>query len=553
MRSPSSPSRALRAIALLAALASVAAACGGGGGAGPLPPVAPAPPPAALPPVDLGTVAASDPGLALPPHWQRQGVLQVFVRSYQDSGGDGVGDLQGLISRLDHIRDLGVAGIWLLPINPSQDRDHGYAVTDYRGVEPGYGTLEDFDALVAAARVRGLGLILDHVMNHSAAQHPAFVNSRAGSGNVFRDWYVWSPTRPTGWSIYGGDPWRADPTGWYFAPFWEQMPDFNLRHPVVVAWHLDHLRFWLNRGVAGFRFDAVGNLIENGANAWNSQPESLALMRQVRQMMDGYERRVLVCEGPDDPDGFQAACGSAFAFGHQHDLLAAARGDAAALARVAAFAARAPLDMARFLSNHDGFAGERPFDQLGGDLRHLRNAASLLVLLPGVPYVYYGEEVGMGGGVGLQGDPRLRSPMSWQADVVRGGFTRGVPYRALARNVATHNVESQASDPGSLLSHYRQLFALRAQLQELRDGVAEDVHAEGTVLRMRRSLGTGQLLVALNTGEATATATFSGLSPGARYAQQLPAGGAVLTVDDQGRATVALPPHAARVLRRLPG
>jgi glycosidase len=544
------PRRALRLLVLCGALASVAAACGGGRDAASArtPPLASQ----ALPAVDVSPVAAADPGLPLPEGWHRRGVLQVFMRSYQDSDGDGIGDLRGLISRLDHIRDLGVGGLWLLPVQPSQDGDHGYAVLDYRAVEPAYGTLADFDALVAAARERGLGVILDHVMNHSAARHPAFVNSRAGTGNPYRDWYVWSTTRPSGWRIWDQDPWRPDASGWYFAPFWGEMPDFNLRHPAVVAWHLDHLRFWMNRGVAGFRFDAVGNLVENGPDAWDSQPESLALMRRVRQVMDGYARRHLVCEGPGDPVGFQAACGSAFAFGHQHDLLAAARGDAQALARVAAFVAAAPLDTARFLSNHDSFAGARPFDQLDGDPRHLRNAASLLLLLPGVPYLYYGEEVGMGAGAGLQGDPRLRSPMSWNGDTARAGFTTATPYRALAANVATHNVAAQAADPGSLLAHYRTLLRLRTQHAALREGAVVGVRAEGRVLSLRRVLGDEALLVALNTGDEPATATLEGLEAGARYAAQLPAGGAVLQAGADGRATLALPPHAAQVWRRLP-
>jgi glycosidase len=425
-------------------------------------------------------------------------------------------------------------------------------VADYRDIEPDYGTLADFDALVAAAGERGLGVIVDFVMNHSAAQHPAFVNSRSGAANAFRDWYLWSPTRPTGWRIYDSDPWRADASGWYFAPFWEQMPDFNLRHPAVLAWHHDHLRFWLNRGVAGFRFDAVGNLVENGPSAWDSQPESLVLMQQVRQMMDGYARRHLVCEGPGNPQGFQAACGSAFAFGHQHDLLAAARGDSAALARVAAFAASAGPDVARFLSNHDSFAGARVWDQLNGNAAHARTAAALLVLLPGVPYVYYGEEVGMSAGAGLGGDPRLRSPMSWTADPQRAGFTTGTPYRALAANVRTHNVAAQAADPTSLLASYRALLALRGQHAALREGSFDGARVEGTVLSFRRTLGEQQLLVAVNTGGSAAALTLSGLDPARTYAAELPAGDASLQADAEGRTGITLPAHSARVWQRLP-
>lgn len=222
-----------------ALLLALLAACGGGGG-GQAAAAAPALPvgPANLPPVDVSPVAATNTGSALPAGWQNGAFMQIFVRSYQDSDGDGIGDLRGLIQRLDYLKDLGVAGLWLLPVTQSQDHDHGYAVADYRQIEPRYGSLADFDELLRQAHARGIGVIIDHVINHSAAEHPLFVNARSGASNAYRDWYVWQGLKPSGWQIYGADPWRGSSGNYYFAPFWDQMPDLNLQNPLVVAGNL---------------------------------------------------------------------------------------------------------------------------------------------------------------------------------------------------------------------------------------------------------------------------------------------------------------------------
>ena len=328
-----------RAAAALAATTTLMA-CGGGGGEGAVAPP-PTDPGVGLPPVGVSGVAAADPGSTLPAGWHQGAFMEIFVRSYKDSNGDGIGDLRGLIGQLDYLRDLGITGLWLMPVTQSQDRDHGYAVSDYRAIEAQYGSLADFDELLRQAHARGIGIVIDYVFNHSAAQNPLFVQSRSGASNAYRDWYLWTGLKPGGWSIYGNDPWRGSTGNYYFAPFWDQMPDWNLRNASVVAYHHDNLRFWLNRGVDGFRFDAVGNLVENGASAWENQPENFALLRNVRNLMNGYTQRFLVCEGPSDPFGYTAACGSAFAFNNTGNLIAAAKGDAAAMARVATACASA--------------------------------------------------------------------------------------------------------------------------------------------------------------------------------------------------------------------
>jgi glycosidase len=514
------------------------AACGGGGGdAGP------------LPIVDATPVAAADPGSMLPADW-RQGVFaEIFVRGYKDSNGDGIGDLRGVTQSLDYLQSLGVSGIWLMPVTRSQDGDHGYAVTDYRNIEPAYGSLADMDELLAQAHARGIGVIVDYVMNHSAAQHPAFVNANSSSGNVYRNWYVFQASQPQGWSVYGGNPWRSGNSGYYYAPFWDQMPDFNLKNADVVNFHRDNLRFWLNRGVDGFRFDAVGNLIENGPGAWLNQPENYTLMNGVRQLVADYAQRFMVCEGPDDPIGFAqpTACGSAFAFGHQSDLINAARGNTSAIAAVANYFATAPAGMSTMLSNHDRFAGQRLWDQLGGNAAQYRLAAATYLLQPGTPFIYYGEEIGMAGAsANIGDDPKLRTPMSWAGDA-KAGFTTGTPFRALSANVASNNVAAQSADPNSLLNFYKAVIALRRAHPSLMTGTHAGAAASGTTLSFQRVQGNERAVVMINYGNTTANITAAGLPANAALVNAFPASGTDAAADAGGSATVNVPAQSVRV------
>ncbi|MGQ0709928.1 MAG: alpha-amylase family glycosyl hydrolase [Rhodoferax sp.] len=508
---------------------------------------------------DTRAVTAQDPGSAWArstgDDWRDGVFMEIFVRAYQDSDGDGVGDLAGLVSRLDYLRDLGVRGLWLMPVYPSQDGDHGYAVTDYRAVAPEYGRLADLDTLIAQAHARGMGVVLDYVMNHSAAQHPAFQSSRSAAGNPYRDWYVWQNPAPGGWSIYGSDPWKNSANGAYFAGFWDQMPDFNLRSGTVLAWHQDNLRFWLNRGVDGFRFDAAGNLVENGPSAWENQPENHAIWSGVRTLLDGYERRYMVCEAPALPQRYAQgdSCKGAFAFGYQYDLADAVKGNADKVAAVAAYWASAPEGMAGFASNHDSFAGQRLYDQFGGDTARMKLAAATYLLQARTPFVYYGEEVGMGGAAALSGDPRLRTPMSWSADTRQAGFTTGQPFRALAANVATHNVQGQSGVSGSLLEHYRSLMALRNAHPALQRGQYLNARSSGLLMSFQRSLpGSGgeRVLLAYNYGGAPGSIAVAGLEPGASYSGEGPSLGQTVVADPSGAAVLALPAQSYAFYRR---
>ena len=521
-------------------LALLLAACGGGGGGSTGP----------LPSFDTSAVAAADAGGMPNADWRAGPFAEIFVRGYQDSDGDGIGDLKGLTSRLDYLKDLGVTGIWLMPITRSQDHDHGYAVSDYRNVEPAYGSLDDLNALVAQAHARGIGVVLDYVMNHSAAQHPAFVNANSGSGNAYRNWYIFNSPCPGGWSIYGNNPWRSGTDGCYFAPFWDQMPDFNLKNTTVVTWHQDNLRFWLNRGVDGFRFDAVGNLVENGPSAWENQPENFALMGNIRDLVGGsYANRFLVCEGPSAPLAFATACGSAFAFGHQSDLINAAKGDTTAIANLANYFRTAPAAMSTMLSNHDSFAGQRAMDQFNGDEAQYKLAAATYLLQPGTPFIYYGEEIGMrGASANIGDDPKLRTPMSWtSSNTGSGGFTTGTPFRALSSNVATNNVQVQQANNTSLFNGYKAVIAARQANPALRSGTHVSATATGTTLSFQRATSSQRAVVMINYGSGPALVSASGLPANGLLTSVFPPGGVNADIDAGGTASATIPAQSLRV------
>ncbi len=540
----------------------------------------------AAPALDTSPVPAQPRASGLPPHWERGAFMEIFVRAWKDSDGDGIGDLRGLTSTLDELKDLGIRGIWLMPITANGDGDHGYATTDFRAVAPEYGTLADFDELIRQARARGIGVIMDYVINHASAKHPFFVEALKGPDNPFHRWFVWSDTAPpartegpegtAGWDIWGAYPWYhaasqpwawpgvaktvprapADARGFYFGTFGPHMPDFNFRQPEVQAYHLDSLRFWLNRGLAGFRLDATPHLFETSAKDWNDQPESRAFTKQVQDLIRSYPSTYVVCEATAKPQewGDPAVCGGAFAFGYVHHIVEAARGKAESVQRVAEHWMTASPTMASFLSNHDIFAGRRLWDQLQGDERRMRVAAATYLLQPGTPFVYYGEPIGQAGVPGLDGDLPLRGPLSWTADPRTGGFTTGTPFRPLAPNVATHNVESQRRDPASLRHFYKAMIGLRNAHPSIARGRFERGSAQGLVAVWQRRLDEPggvkeHTVTVVNHDDAPAPAQISGLPPRARLVSRWPAGGATATrADAQGTATLLLAPLSVRVL-----
>lgn len=536
-----------------------------------------------------GPVEASSAPPTLPAHWQHGVFMEVFVRAYQDSDGDGIGDLKGLTARLPYLRDLGIRGLWLMPVTPSADRDHGYATTDFRAIEPAYGTLADFEALTREAARHGIGVIIDHVLNHASAEHPWFVAARSDPASPLRARFVLRDTRPIGWDIWDANPWysvsdrawtwagkapetpppSAGARDFYFGTFGPHMPDFDWRNPEVVRYHAETLDFWLGQGVAGFRLDAVPHLVENSATDWNDQPESRALTKSLVDRVHRQPGRFVVCEATAEPRawGDASVCGGAFAFGFVHHHVGAAKGQAesvAALARWAEWAGPAGARMAGFVSNHDRFAGDRLWNQVDGDERRYRLAAASYLLMPGTPFVYYGEEVGQaqlpdppdppGTPPRRGGDAPLRAPMSWSDAPGPAGFsTNAKPFRPLAPNRATHNVAAQARDPASLLAFYKAMIALRNERPSIARGSFEHARADGLVLQFERALDRERTWVAINHGDTPVRVQPRALAAGARLVPRFPAPGSAfarvmgLAAPLAGVRALELPPFSVHV------
>ena len=368
------------------------------------------------------------------------------------------------------------------------------------------------------------------------------MQSASSKTNPWRDWYVWEDVKPAGWTIFDIDPWNATPDGAYFSQFGKDMPDFNLRNPAVVRYHLDSLRFWINHGVDGFRIDAVGHLFENGPQGWSLQRENYAFMARVRRELDIDHPHVMVCESPGDPVGFAKddACGAAFAFGHSDALVKAGRGDAKAIHDVADYFLAAPATMATMVSNHDHFAGHRLWDAMRGDPARVRVAAAAYLLQPGTPYVYYGEELGMSAAATDDPDGQLRGPMSWTPS---GGFSSGTPYRPASTNLATHNAEAEARDPGSLLAFYTAMLGLRNAHSSIATGRYVAPRVDGKTMSFQRSDAREHTVVVINYDDAPGAARVAGLPANARLQRLYPptAGGDAVASAAGGLSVPAAP------------
>ncbi len=457
------------------------------------------------------TEAASD-----PPEWWRDGVCyEIFVRSFADSDGDGVGDLRGLTARLDYINDgnpnsrvgLGANCIWLMPISRSMTY-HGYDVVDYYHVDPRYGTDDDFRNLVAEAHKRGIHIIVDFVPNHSGSQNPWFQAALRDPGSPYRDWYRWSKTLPAQKGPWGQQAWHKSPVRdeYYYGVFWHEMPDLNYQTPAVVNEMKNVTRHWLtDMGADGFRFDAIPYLMEEGGQLKHTRGTHDVLRQlgaairtvapasfTIGEMADG-SAQILESYYSDQLDAY-------FAFDVAAGTLEAARTGAAAPFLKAVREADSlfpPGRWAAFLTNHDQ---PRVMTVLGGDRARASVAASAMLMLPGLPFVYYGEEIGMSG---TKPDEQIRTPMQWSG-APGGGFTTGKPWESPQPDWAVTNVQAQAPAPESLLNHYRGLIHLRNGHSALGSGELDVGSASNSAVAafVRRSPGE-TLLIVLNFGANT--------------------------------------------------
>jgi glycosidase len=471
-------------------------------------------------------------------------VYQIYPRSFMDSNGDGIGDLEGIRAKLDHLEFLGVDAIWLSPIYPSPMADFGYDVANYCDISPEYGDLAQFDRLLAEAHARNIKVILDWVPNHSSDRHPWFLESRSSRSNPKRDWYLWRDAGdggapPNNWiSIFGGSAWEFDPKTeqFYLHSFLKEQPDLNWRNPELKAAMFDSLRFWLDRGVDGFRIDVIHRigkdpelrsnpLIAGGGRGYGGQqhlydenyPDVHELLRELRRLVDSYPERMTVGEiGIYDPAQVATYLGRgdelhlAFNF-----CVLLSTWDAASFAReLDRFDSAVPPEAWPdvVLSNHDvPRHASRYDDPVFGESR-ARVAAVLLLCARGTPFMYYGEELGMRNGEiprdrlrdpiawtlheKFSRDPE-RTPMHWSA-APGAGFTAGDSWLPLAADFATRNVELQRADRGSLLWLYREIIALRRRTPALERGSYKRLDAPDGVLAFERRDGASLACVALN-------------------------------------------------------
>ena len=435
---------------------------------------------------------------------------EIFLRSFQDSNGDGAGDLKGATERLDYLQDLGVGGIWLMPLNPSPSY-HGYDVTDYKAVNPDYGTLQDFKAFVAAAHERDMDVILDLVVNHTSSQHPWFLQAEAGN-EKYRKFYSFSKTDP-GWRGLGGPAWHEAPDGsYYLGLFWSEMPDLNYRNPAVMQEMEDVARFWLELGVDGFRVDAIQHIIESSTGMIANTPENIAWVGRFEQFIHSVNPYAyLVGETWTDTETIvryfeRAGLDYAFNYPLFTALIDAVQArDPAGLGRVltqdnALYPASA--HQATFISNHDQIRPGTALGFLRRDEARLKLAAGLLLTLPGTPFIYYGEELGLPNGSG-DADEEKRTPVPWD-DSLNAGFTTGTPWYTFSSDDPTLTVKAETADPDSVLNWYKKLIEVRKSHPALLRGTLMLVSQDNpSVLVFIRKLGDKQIVVLANFDDET--------------------------------------------------
>jgi alpha-glucosidase len=503
--------------------------------------------------------------------WRHAVIYEIYPHSFQDSDGDGVGDLRGITSRLNYLRDLGIDAIWITPMYPSPGIDYGYDISDYTAIDPTYGTMADFDNLVAEARKRNIRVIMDYVINHTSDQHPWFKESRSSRTNPKRDWYVWRDGKgqtatdkgqpPNNWqSWFGHSAWQWDETTrqYYYHYFYVQQPDLNWRNPEVHTAMEGVLDFWMKRGVAGFRIDAVSRLFEDpemrddpylpGYNVYGDRnikhkytddmPGVHDVLKEVRRVVDKYpDNPVLVTEA-DEPNIEELTK----MYGNGDEVQLPMDFQIADVNKLSAPRFRKLFDDVEnntahgqpeyFFSNHDQ---PRQWDRYGDGV-HNDQIAKLMAVLElttrGTPQMYYGEELGMRttdpariedvhDPIGKLGWPKEkgrdgeRTPMQWDA-MTNAGFTSAEkPWLPIPPSAKTYNVETERKDPNSIFNTYKKLLALRKTNAALRDGAQEDIaEKDPNVYAFLRRAGDKTVLVALNMSSKPQTVTFDWESDG---------------------------------------
>lgn len=531
--------RSLVVLILIVILAGVSAGCT-------RPPVEDVEPTATHSPEPTAVVVEED-------WWKTAIFYQIFVRSFEDSDGDGIGDFQGIINRLDYLNDgdpetsddLGITAIWLMPIHPSPSY-HGYDVTDYRQVNPDYGTMEDFSRLLEEAHRRGIRVIIDLVINHTSTQHPWFKEA-LNPDSPYHDYYVWADEDPGFRGPQSQKVWHFAPNGkYYYALFWDQMPDLNFLNEAVVGEVFDIARYWLEEvGVDGFRVDGAKHLIEEGSELENTEATHAWFQRFFSTYKDINPSAMTV--GEVWSNSFSAVqyvknseMDMVFNFDLARSILNGVNSrNAGPLANTLSFETRLfPAgSMGIFLTNHDQ---DRTFSVLMNDRHKAKVAAAIYLTAPGIPFIYYGEEIGMTG----TGDHlNIRTPMQW--DSQRGaGFTTGPLWNYPNANYSENNVNQQLEDPDSLLRHYIRLIQARSQSPALTKGELVTVRSKHPgVLAYLRVDDQESVLILHNLSDSLVVGfslTATGVLPPGQYRLEAVLDhrdGNTLAIDEQGGFT----------------
>ena len=489
------------------------------------------------------------------PWWKHAVIYEIYPRSFQDTNGDGIGDINGITSRLDYLKDLGIDAIWITPMYPSPQIDFGYDIADYTAIDPQYGTMADLDRLFAEAKKRNIRVLMDFVINHTSDQHPWFKESRSSKTNPKRDWYIWRDGKvgadgkvgpPNNWqSWFGHSAWTLDPTTnqYYYHYFYVQQPDLNWRNPEVKKAMFDVVRFWLDKGAAGFRIDAVSRLFEDpamrddpylpGYNAYGDRnikhqytddlPEVHEVLRELRALVDSYPGHPVLISEADEPNIIELSK----MYGKNNDEVQLPMDfQIADVNKLCAPCFRKLLDEVEnnpahgwpeyFFGNHDQ---DRSWDRYG-DGQHNDQIAKLmaaLLLLPrATPQMYYGEEIGMVttpparvedvmdpiGKIGWpkeKGRDGERTPMQWETSKNASFSKSNHTWLPIPPGYKERNVEVEKKDPNSLLNWYKQLIALRKSNAAIRDGSYVTVNPDDpNVLSFLRKSDGVSVLVALN-------------------------------------------------------
>lgn len=495
--------------------------------------------------------------------WWRDAVIyQIYPRSFQDDNGDGIGDLPGITRRLDHVASLGADAIWLSPFFTSPDRDMGYDVSNYTDVNPLFGTLADFDNLIAKAHKLGLKVIIDQVLSHTSDQHPWFQQSRQNKTNAKADWYVWADPKPDGtapnnWpSVFGGSAWRYDPRRkqYYLHNFLTEQPDLNFHCSEMVDALIDAMRFWLDRGVDGFRLDTVNyyvhdkKLRDNPPSNWTempfnpyeaqdhwyskTQPENIGILKRIRALTDEYENRMLVGEVGEagrqiDIMAEYTSGGDKLHMAYSFEFLSHDHTAAHFRSRISKFLEKAPNGWPCWsFSNHDVQRHATRWTPEGGDREAVsRQAIALLCSFPGTLGLYQGEELGQTetdiefheltdlGYIDfwpeIRGRDGCRTPMVWEADAQNAGFSTGKPWLPVKAPQAAVAVDTQDA-PDSVLNTYRKVLAFRRDTRELRLGTTTFPELPEPLLAVRRTHEGTSVTAVFNLSDVAKRLTITG-------------------------------------------